>query len=87
MIEWIDVFIRHGLLREWLIDWLGKQQLRLLESTKNYLQLGKMTDFTINYILLRILEKQPELASSVNTVLENYFNRKGHSPNIYFQDQ
>ena len=44
-----------------------------------------MSDFSINLILLEFLKKKPELSPVANTIMENYFNRKGHSPNIYFQ--
>jgi hypothetical protein len=84
-LEWIDVFLRHGLLREWLVEWLGVQKLRILESTKNYLQLGKMSDESLNFILLDFLKRHPEHSPVANTVLENYLNRKGHSPNNYLQ--
>lgn len=50
--EWIDVCLRRGLAVDWLIKWLTAQDLRILESTKNYLQLGKMSDYSINFILL-----------------------------------
>jgi hypothetical protein len=44
-------------MREWLVEWLSQQKLKPLESTKNYLQLSKLSDFSLNFILLEYLKK------------------------------
>lgn len=83
--EWIETCLKCGLLREWIVEWLSSQHLKILESTKNYLQLGKLNDESLNFLLMSYLKKEQAKTTVVNTILENYFNRKGYSPIGYFQ--
>ena len=85
ILEWVDVCIRIGILKEWIVDWLTQQKLKPLESTKNYLQLSKLSDFSLNYILLEFIGKEKNSDLVVNVIMENYFNRKGYSPHEYLQ--
>lgn len=67
------------------MEWLSSQHLKVLETTKNYLQLGKLSDESLNYILLEYIKRDYAKPAVVNTILENYFNRKSHSPLQYLQ--
>ena len=60
----------------------------MLSSSKNYLQLNKITSETLNPLLLGYMElKGSEADETVNSVLENYFGRNDIRANDYFNSK
>lgn len=79
--------MNHNLIRKYIIDLHHQQQLRTLTNSKNYLQLGKLSPPHLNSLLLTYLSNNsPDAANTVNTVLENYLNRKALRPADYLAD-
>jgi len=57
----------------------------VLASTKNYLQLNKLSQNTLNNLLLEYSELKGEQAdSTINSIIENYLGRNDLRPNDYF---
>lgn len=52
LVEMVEFCVRTGVLREYLLEHLFSTKLKVLESSKNYLQLGKLSDPTLNAVLL-----------------------------------
>jgi hypothetical protein len=72
-------------LKQYVCLYHFENGLKALESTKNYLQLGKLSEDSLNYLLAEYLRMQGETAEPViNHILENYFNRKSLRPADYF---
>jgi hypothetical protein len=64
-----------------------ENKLRLLEESKNYLQLAKIEDETFNVVLLEFLSRYGEGECKIlNNVMENYFNRKSIKPMVYLRN-
>lgn len=64
-----------------------KNQLTSLSSNKNYLQLGKITSHYLNELLLQYCKIEGKIGEkTINTILENYFNRKGIRPAEYLEN-
>lgn len=75
-------------MKEFICQVYYSNHLKALESSKNYLQLGKLSAGNLNYLLLNYLSKEPNKArKTVNTILENYFNRKSIRPADYLDQQ
>lgn len=60
--------------------------LSVLSSSKNYLQLSKISQGTLNKLLLGFIEvNDPTLADPIiNSILENYLGRNELRPNDFF---
>jgi hypothetical protein len=57
----------------------------MLASTKNYLQLNKISHNTLNRLLLEYSDlKGEEADQTVNSIIENYLGRNDIRPNDYF---
>lgn len=63
-----------------------ENKLRVLEDSKNYLQLSKIENQTFNILLLSFLQRHGDSYSkTLNNVMENYFNRKAIKPIVYLK--
>jgi hypothetical protein len=86
-VEMVEFCVRTGVLREEVMELHFAGRLKVLESSKNYLQLGKLSDGTLNRLLLEFAAREGEGGEGVvNHILENYFNRKSYRPVDYFND-
>ena len=58
----------------------------MLSSSKNYLQLSKITQETLNGLLLGFIENNERDITDpiINSILENYFGRNDIRANDYF---
>lgn len=87
-IEMLEVCLRNNIVKEYICHLHFQNSLRTLESSKNYLQLGKLSPESLNYLLLNYLNKEGlAAAKTINTILENYFNRKSIRPADYLDDE
>jgi hypothetical protein len=63
-----------------------ENRLKLLEDTRNYLQLSKISPEAFNVIVQEFWNRFGESEGKViNNVLENYFNRNNVKPLIYLR--
>lgn len=84
-IELTDFCLEKGVCRAEALQFHLEGGLKVFESSKNYLQLGKISDESLNTLLLAFLDTRGEPAHNVvNHILENYFNRKSYRPTDYF---
>lgn len=62
-------------------------KLKILESSKNYLQLNKLSEATLSSLLLDFHALKVEKGDQIiNHIMENYFNRKNIRPGVYFRN-
>lgn len=63
-------------------------KLKILESSKNYLQLNKLSETTLASLLLDFHNLKVEKGDQIiNHIMENYFNRKNIRPAIFFANE
>lgn len=83
----IEFCLKNNLIKEYICEVHFSTKLKTLESSKNYLQLGKLSKEHLNYLLLRYLARgEPDAPKTINTILENYINRKSYRPAEYLED-
>jgi hypothetical protein len=77
---------KYGLCWEKVLELHMQNKLRLLEDTRNYLQLSKVSPTTFNVLIGEFWTRFGEAESKVlNNVLENYLNRNNLKPLIYLR--
>ena len=84
-IELTDFCLDHRVCQAEALQFHLEGGLKVLESSKNYLQLGKISDESLNTLLMAFIDTHSEREHNViNHILENYFNRKSYRPSDYF---
>jgi hypothetical protein len=83
--ELIEFCFNHHILEREIREHHFNLKLATLASTKNYLQLNKITQNTLNTLLLEYSQlKGEEADQTINSIIENYLGRNSLRPNDYF---
>lgn len=69
-IDMIEFCLKNNVLKEYICDVHYRSNLRTLETSKNYLQLSKLSKDHLNHLLLNYLTLEgPQAAKTINTIL------------------
>ena len=81
----MELSFREKLCWEEVVSIHMEGRLRMLESSKSYLQLGRVSNESFNCLLLAFIKSNGNDNKVVNSVMENYFNRNNIKPLTYLQ--
>lgn len=77
-LELLEFCYKNNLLKEEIKAYHYKKKLSTLSHSRNYLKLDKLSDTTVNSLLIEYLaqnKEEEDCFQIINSVLENYFGR------------
>jgi hypothetical protein len=81
----LEFCIQNDVLKEGFKNYHFDSKLKILESSKNYLQLNKLSQITLANLLLDFhVLKVDKGDQIISHIMENYFNRKNIRPALFF---
>lgn len=87
-IQMLEFCLKNSIIKDFICQIHLQNKLQELQSSKNYLQLGKLSKDHLNQLLLSYLALEgSKAAKTINTILENYINRKSYRPADYLQEE